>query len=284
MIKLYKLIAKTNFKSPIILFPFVMPLILMLMYSVMVPSSLNNIDGAQAFVNSIFFTLLSITIMQSGLMGVGFNFMNLKKSVMLRRIGATKMNKSEILGAFLLYGLTIFFINIVWAFAIYAIIDQMGMFWTNVEPGSAPIILDGVTYNSGDHITLHIDWSLFSMEKFGKVILVIIIGALLSYGIGFFFVSISDDINKFQGLVSMYFFGTAILGGMMIPSNDIEWMQWVGLFLPHVYFSHLFDWAIGNPATNSIINQDVMLSLDFIIPIVVGIVAFTAAVKFLKFE
>lgn len=262
MLKLFKLIAKTNFKSPVIVFPFLMPTIFMLLYSAFTPA---GVDAAQTYVNGIFFTLLAITIMQSGLMGFGFNFMNLKKSVLLRRVGATKMTKAEVLGAFVLYGLALLVINISWSFILFVVLTYAGFFYPA-----------GTSMSEG----IHIDWGYMTWDMFGKVVLASLIGTYLSYGVGLFLVSISKNINMFQGLTSMYFFATSILGGMMMPTGSTpQWMVDIGYALPHVYFSHLFDWAKGATTLDAL-----NLSLDIAIPLTVGTIATVASIKFLKFD
>gem|GEM_PF-3290271 len=112
MLALYKLVAKTNLKSPTISFPLIFPIIIMLLLSTGVVinpdlKSVDNVTQVNNQITNIFVTVVAIVTMQTGLMGFGFNFMNLKKSVMLRRIGATKLKKSEVIGAMIGYGLTI---------------------------------------------------------------------------------------------------------------------------------------------------------------------------------
>jgi hypothetical protein len=100
---LYKLITKTNLTAPYIVFPLVMPIILVLFYSTLITGT--HVE-AQLAVNSIIVTVLAMSTMQSGIMGFGYNFLNIKKSVLLKRAGATKLTKMDVLGAVALYGIT----------------------------------------------------------------------------------------------------------------------------------------------------------------------------------
>lgn len=254
---LYKLILKTNIKSPVIAFPLVFPLILILTYS----ASVNSQESADL----IIITLLTMMTMQSGLMGFGMNFMNLKKSVLLRRIGATKMSKGEVLGAVMLYGMTIWLISIVWIISLAGIFDAAGLFWS----------ID----SEGTKIFYHISWSSYN---WGKMFFATIVGLYLSFAIGLFFCSIAKNIEMFQGMTMMYFFSAMFLGGLIFNLDEMPiWMEWVGYLIPHTYFADLFTWA-GD--TMGVKSWDAKNTADIIICILIGTLAIIGSIKFLKFD
>ncbi len=83
-----------------------MPLIFVLLYATGVSDGLNQ-AGIDALVAGFFCTIMAVTTMQSGLMGFGINFISIKKSVLLKRIGATELEKRDVILATLLFGLTL---------------------------------------------------------------------------------------------------------------------------------------------------------------------------------
>lgn len=263
MRSLYKLITITNLKSPIIAFPLAMPLIFTLLYTVMVSMSPTP-EARQIFVNSTLVTTLSITTMQSGLQGFGLNFMNLKKSVLLRRIGVTRLTKVEVLGAVILYGMTIWLISFLWIIALSAIFSAANMYWGD---------------NPQDIYRIQ-----FAQFNWGRIILSTLIGVYLSFAMGAMFVSISKNINMFQGLVMVYFFSASILGGLLFPGIKPEWMNIVSFIIPHAYFADIFAWSADAGGTFSDLNFNLRLSLDIVVPILIGTGSLFVAVKFLKFS
>lgn len=262
MKSLYKLITVTNLKSPIIFFPIMMPLIFSLLYTVMV-SLQPTPELRQIFVNSTLITTLSITTMQSGLQGFGLNFMNLKKSVLLRRIGVTQLTKLEVLGAVILYGMTIWAISFLWIIALAAIFSSAGMYWGE---------------NNSDIYRIQ-----FTSFDWGRIILATLIGVYLSFAMGAMFVAISKNISMFQGLTMTYFFTASILGGLLFPGVKPEWMNAISFIIPHAYFADLFAWASNSGGSFSDLNLTLRLSLDIIIPILVGTSALIVAIKYLQF-
>ncbi len=263
MFSLYKLILKTNIKSPVIMFPILMPLIFLLMFA-------GSIDANA--VNTSVLAVLSITVMQSGLMGFGFNFMGLKKSILLKRIGATKITKFEAMMGIALYALTLFVISTTWTFILAEIFTV-----TNFFPGEGFIWGD-------------VAW--------GSLAFGVVIGLFLSYALGMMFLSFSKDDQQYSMLVMFYFFLASFLGGMLIPngSANIEWMRYVGYAIPNVYSSHLmsaagygvdfvniFNFSAGY-TYNGLAVEGWEAALNVFVPIVIGIVAILTSIKFFKWD
>jgi len=272
---LYKLITKTNLKSPVIAFPLVFPLILLLMYSVMIGDNLKTAPEVDTAVMVMFITAISLTTMQSGLMGFGFNFIKLKKSVMLRRIGATKLKKEEVLGAVMLYGLTIWLISIVWLTIWAYIFSASGLFYS--------------IQSDGGHITGHLklqnlNWPMFLAGTISML--------MISYAIGLFFASFAKDDSVFHAMTSTYFFTVGLIGGLMIPVAKPQWMIDAAYILPNAYPNELFGLASGAigiagiPSSSSpfqLITQGKAIA-DFCVPVILSVLIFIAAVKVLKFD
>ncbi len=269
---LYKLITKTNLKSPMTAFPLIFPLIMILMYSVLIPEDL-SVQEVNSAILIVLMTAISLITMQSGLMGFGFNFVKLKKSVMLRRIGATKLSKTDVLGAVVLYGLTIWLISMIWIFIWGYIFSSAGLFYS---------IKDG-NHVVGHLNILNIDWPMF----IGATIVMV----LISYSIGLFFASFAKNDSVFQAIVMTYFFSVGLLGGLMIPGVVPDWMIYVGYVIPHSYANELYGIAtgsvvVGYAGTNPeiiYISQAKEIA-DFIVPIVLSFVITFGAIKILKFD
>ncbi len=263
MFSLYKLILKTNVKSPSIMFPILMPLIFLLVFAGSV---------SPTGVNAAVLSVLSISVMQSGLMGFGFNFMALKKSVLLKRIGATKITKFEALMGIALYALTLFVLSTSWTLILTEIFTV-----TNFFPGEGFIWAD-------------VAW--------GSLTFGILIGLFLSYAIGMMFLSFSKDDQQYSMLVMFYFFLASFLGGMLIPggSENIEWMRYVGYAIPNVYSSHLMTAAGSGVDFVSLFNftsgytygtlsiDGWEAALNIFVPIVIGIAAIGVSIKFFKWD
>ncbi|NQX83117.1 MAG: hypothetical protein HRS50_00160 [Mycoplasmataceae bacterium] len=259
---LYKLITKTNLKSPAIAFPLIMPLVFILLYSVGIEDGLDS-ASMDAIVASFLITTLSIQTMNSGLMGFGINFMSIKKSVLLRRIGATKLRKLDVIIAVLLYGLTMWLITFVWIFILIIVFNMSGLFYS---------------LNSKEHILTTGIASFFTLIEWPKLIAALIIMLIVSYSFSLFIVSITHNETTYQAIIMFYFFTASFMGGMIFPGEIPEWMNIVGYLIPHAYAGELFDWTIGEeiPTTK--------LVFDFIVPIIFTTACMFGAVKLLKFD
>lgn len=271
---LYKLITKTNIKSPALAFPLVFPLIMLLMYSVMIQPDLLLQSQVNSAILVMFITAVSLTTMQSGLMGFGFNFIKLKKSVMLRRIGATKLTKAQVLGAVVLYGVTIWFVSIIWLTIWAYIFSAAGLFYSVSTTG-----LDSVV----GHLDLgQLNWPMFLAATIATL--------LISYSIGLFFASFAKDDMIFHAIVMLYFFGVGLIGGLMIPGIKPDWMINAAYIFPNTYANELFGLASGiiEIGSGTDINVQYISEgkaiADFVVPVTLSVVLFIGSIKILKFD
>ena len=279
MISLYKLITKTNLKSPAIAFPLVTPIIFILLFSVGIGPD-KNADELASIVAIFVVTVLSIQTMQSGLMGFGVNFMEIKNSVLLRRIGATKLNKFDVLGAVFLYGITMWLISFLWIFIATMGLNGIGLFYSNSTTGGQDVI-----NRSLDFMT-KIEW--------GKLFISLIMMIVLSYSLGLFFTSIVPNIYAYHAISMLYFFVVSFMGGMLIPGAQPEWMTYVGYIIPHSYVSELFIWSSGNVEIGGSgwshwENETLWISkakfaMNFICPLIISFLCIFSASKFLKYD
>ncbi len=265
MWSLYSLITRTNLKSPTIAFPLIMPLIFVLLYSVGIDSNLDKV-AIDALVAGFFTTILCVQTMQSGLMGFGINFIAIKKSVLLKRIGATELTKTQVIMALLFYGLTLWVISVVWIFLVMILFSSIGLFYS----------VDGAT---GNHVTSSvISW--VSNVNWGKLTLATIVTLYASYGLGLFFTSVAKDDQSYMGMAMLYFFFAGFVGGIMFPPTATmpEWMIDFGYIIPHSYVGYLYDWTANYEVENW------RLILGVVIPIIFGTLITIVGIKVLKFD
>ncbi len=280
MWSLYKLITKTNIKSPTLAFPLVMPLIFVLLYSTGVADGLKQ-EQMDVLVAGFFVTILSVMTMQSGLMGFGINFVAIKKSVLLKRIGATELNKAHVIFALLLFGLTLWVITVVWITLVIILFSAMGVFVSQ-----AGLIIDGnlIVDQTIDPVkATAFGW--MSNVAWGKLAVATLVMLYASYGLGIFFTAIAKDDQMYMGIAMLYFFLAAFIGGIMFPGDTPEWMEYLGYLVPHSYVGPIYDWAGGadiGSATGEIPAWE--FSLGIIVPIVFGTLITFAGIKALKFD
>ncbi len=282
MWSLYKLITKTNLKSPTLAFPLIMPLIFVLLYATGVTAGLDQ-AGVDALVATFFVTILSVTTMQSGLMGFGINFVSIKKSVLLKRIGATELEKKDVIIALLLYGLTLWLISFVWIILSVSIFSAMGVFTSE-----AGYILDGnmiIGVTQDPVSSTAFGWMTDGYINWGRLTLATILMIYASYGLGIFFTAIAKDDQMYMGMAMLYFFFAAFVGGIMFPGPIPSWMEYIGYAVPHSYVGSVYDWAAG--ANIGSLDEEIpvwQFSLGVIVPVVFGTLVTVAGIKVLKFD
>ncbi len=278
MFSLYKLITKTNIKSPTLAFPLVMPLIFVLLYSVGIPDGL-DIVSVNAKVALFFTTILSITTMQSGLMGFGLNFISIKKSVMLKRIGATELSKTDVIIAVLLWGLTLWVISLFWIIAMVSVFSGLGVFVSSAGTHITDGVINATTESAKSTMfgwTSYINW--------GRLTLATFVMLYASYGLGVFFTSVAKDDQMYMGMAMFYFFLAGFIGGLMFPSDNLpEWMGYIAYFVPHSYIKPIYMWAGDFNVTISSVGY-LNFALGIIVPIVFGTLITIAGIKMLKFD
>lgn len=258
---LYKLVLKTNIKGPALAFPLIMPLVFILLYSTGM-DKFESLSLLNAQVAAVFSTILMMITMQSGLMGFGINFITIKKSVLLRRIGATELSKMDVIIAMILFGLTLWIISLVWIFIVVVLFTVIGIFYST-----------GIT--SGDNVAT-LSW--IKDVHWGKLILETIIMLYLSYSMGMLFTTIAPDDQAYMGMAMMYFFFAGFFGGIMLAGSTPEWMNYIGYIVPHRYVDYLTDWTSGKSV------ESWQLALGFVIPILIGTISIGGAAKLLKFD
>ncbi len=278
---LYKLITKTNLKSPTLAFPLVMPVIFLLLYSTGVPGGLSQ-EVMDARVALFFTTILSITTMQSGLMGFGINFITLKKSVMLKRIGATELTKTDVILATALFGLTLWLISFIFIIIVISLLSLMHVY--SSEAGIS--IINNVAYVT-DKTTYASMFGWMEYISWGKLTYATIVMLYTSYGLGLLFTSSAKDEQSYMGLAMLYFFFAGFIGGLMFPGDIPLWMNDIGYLIPHSYIGNIYDWVAGGDITiwnMKNISDGIALLLSTIIPIFFGTIFIFAAIKTLKFD
>lgn len=223
MFSLFKLQLKKTVTSPTIMFPFIMPVIFTLVY---IGAGFNSDQEIATAVG----LLISLTIMQNGIQQYGGNFMNVKETVLIRRIGATKLRKSDVIGAFILVSLVMTMIGIFWILLLYTMIYDIPL-WSS---------------------TYSFQYGLISWPQF---IYGVIAAMLVSFSVGSIFVSYSHSSESYQSKSSIYFFGVALLGGALIPAAlGVSWMHYVSLIFPNSYVAHFIAASIGGQPTFDISN------------------------------
>lgn len=273
MKSLYKLITTTNLKSPTLAFPLIMPLIFVLLYSVGMSDGMSQLQANQQ-VAIYFSTILSITTMQSGLMGFGINFISLKKSVLLKRIGATELSKTDVIMAVLLFGLTLWVISVIWIVLMVVFFSAVGVF----SSAAGTYISGNVIFNISNSTTNATAFGWMAQISWWKTAIATLVMLYCSYGLGLFITTISKDDQAYMGMAMLYFFFAGFIGGLMFPGDVPNWMVYLGYLVPHSYVGSLYDWVAGQDVANW------ELALGFIVPILFGTGITFAAIKLLKFD
>ncbi len=267
---LYKLITKTNLKSPTLAFPLVMPLVFILLYSVGIDKGLSQTE-VDAVVASFFVALLSITTMQSGLMGFGINFISIKKSVLLRRIGATELKKSDVILAVMLFGLTLYAISFAWLIIATTMFSAAGIFYSAAGENAITGMI-----TTQDAVASAFGW--MSNINWGKMLLVTLFMLYISYSLGMLLTTIAKDDQMYMGIGMLYFFFAGFIGGLMFPGEVPQWMETLSYVIPHAYLDPLYDWVAGQDITTF------QMTAGFVVPVVFGTGCLIGAAKLLKFD
>lgn len=252
MSALYKLILKTNIKSPALAFPLVTPIVFVLVFV----TGTNDQE-----LTASFFKIISIMLMQSGTFGFGFNMIALKKSIMLKRIGATKVTKPQVLVASIFYGWTMLLISLIWTTSFTFILSASGYY-------QSPI----------DGHTLHMDFG--SIVNWGYIVLGMIISILVSYSIGIMFVSLARTDEQFAMMAMFYLFFTILLAGLLINNEirqEIPWMVWIGYFNPTVWANDIINFGVIGANTEE-------LWLEIVVPILFAAAAIGISLKTFKWD
>lgn len=206
---LIKLQAKTMIKNPASLFMLIMPLIFV---SIMGTSMAENDQAyTQIIGNVITMNLIAVTMMT-----FGYTLFEMKKSIIMKRIGSTQITKTRAMMAFFAWTSVVGTFTIVWTMIVAQIF---------ASAGATPNFLWG-----------SIHW--------GSFFYALVVGTILSLAIGFFFVSISPNLEVFNMAASMYMMLNMFLGGLFLPGTA-DWMRYVSYALPHTFVGGLMKTAFS---------------------------------------
>ncbi len=280
MLALYKLQIKVLFKNPFLIFDFLFAFIFILIFGSILQSNIffdEQIKIIQMTQLSGF--ILGMIILNSGMYSFGFSFFTMKESILLKRIGSTKIKKSEAIFAFIISGFTILFLVIIWVFFLVWIFGLSKVipkiYWENI--------------------------------KFGALFFGIALGAISSYLIAFFFVSISSNSEIYNTITTLYFFIAIFLSGGLNVNNveSVAWMEyiswltpvgWNSTFLSHSMLGYdvwnLSGYFIDVPILNNtrelvVVKEKVNsweATLDIFMPIIFSIAAILATLKTFKWD
>ncbi len=265
MFALYKLQTKVLFKNPFLIFDFLTSFIFIIIFGSLIQANADMTSAMkETAMTSLFGFILAMLLLNSGMYSFGFSFFSMKESVLLKRIGASKISKPGALSAFMLSGITLLVLVLIWAFSITAILGVGGVI---------PMI------SWGDA-----NWS--------AVIVGIIIGAITSYILALFFVSISKNTEIYNMFTTLFFFFAVFLSGDLTGS-DAQWMQIISYLTPVGWNSEFISNAfLGLPVWNlggysSAIVGDIeawRATLDLIMPIIFAAVAGLITIKTFKWD
>ncbi len=269
MFALFKLQIKVLFKNPFLIFDFLIAFIFILIFGSLIQNNASLALEAQKQVamTSLFGFIVAMLLLNSGMYSFGFSFFSMKESVLLKRIGASKISKPGALSAFMLSGLTILCLVLIWTFSLTAILGVAG-------------------------VIPQIAWA---DAKWGAVIVGIIIGGITSYILALFFVSISKNTEIYNMFTTLFFFFAVFLSGGLTGS-DARWMEIISYLTPVGWnadfisnaFLGLPVWNLGG-YTGNIMGMPMSVeaweaSLDLIMPIIFATVAGLATIKTFKWD
>lgn len=223
---------------------------------------------------AIITSITLMMVMNSAMQSFGMSFFEMKNSVLLKRIGATKISKFEAIGSFMLWGFTTMFITLGWIFI------WVGIF----QIPKVGLMTNWMLYVSPD-IWANVNWAGF--------IIAIFITSLAFYAIAFLFVSVNKNSESYQITSTFYFFLAVFLGGTFTPTSSREWMTIVSYLSPLGWGTDL---AISSMLGGNIFNLSAG-SLNviesgsqfeaigrFVFPIIYGISAGLASIYFFKWD
>lgn len=267
MTAIIKMQARTFLRNPSSVFFIIFPIIMM---TVLGSVSTNNLapEAASQAMLLVITNVITITAMSTLLTNFGSNFMELKRSVIIKRLGSTQVTKFEALAGFMIWAI---FQTI---FSIFYIIF-LGVLFTNWTGWMAP----------------EIAWS--NVDPLGAIYGIVLL-MLISFTMAFLIISLSPSSEVYQIFAFLYFFLVLYFGGLIFPTVNIEWMNIFSLFLPHTYVAHFLGGAFnggeyafsGGPVsiwdftnwTDEYVLEGVS-SLNIVMPIVVVIISGTIGLK-----
>lgn len=264
---LYKLQAKAWISNPFVKSEFLLSVVFLVVLSAMATQNTSNPDLLSITNLGIIGSIIALFTMNSAIYSFGFSFYEMKESVLLKRIGATKISKGGAIGSFVLWGMTSMAIMWVWILAIVGIASAVG-----------PDV-SGILYVSKD-AWANIDWV--------STLSGLIVTAISFLPIAFLFVSLAPNSEIYNSIATIYFMLVGFLGGSMTPNVDREWMNIISYMSPLGWSTNLVqnglfgitEWTSAAP-----LGDWTSIGLvDLAIPLAYGAAAGLASAKFFKWD
>lgn len=200
-----KLQARAFFKNPASIFGILISTVLLLIFGTM----MNDMTVVVA-------NVITITIITTGLMSFGMIIFELRKSIIMKRIGATSITKPMAIFAFFIWATIEAMMTLAWIFILTILFQATN--YANFG-GEGAIVWASVSW-------IGLLWAVFW-------------GILASLSLGFLFVSISPNFNVFNMYTMLYFFLASFVGGLFFPGAQANWMTYIGYAVPHTYVSDM---------------------------------------------
>lgn len=224
---LIKLQAKTMIKNPASFMMVIMPVLFIGIMGTSTPQTTDSFT--QIVGNVITMNLIAVTMMT-----FGYTLFEMKKSIIMKRIGSTQITKTRAMMAFFAWSSVVGLFTIFWTMAVASIFTLSGAVGQTI----------GDTYVAAKFSWGNINWVSF---VYG-----IIVGTLLSLVVGFFMVSISSNLEVFNMISMLYMMLNMFLGGLFLP-GQAPWMEYVAYALPHSYIADIMGAAFkGGDVFNAI--------------------------------
>lgn len=234
----YKIFAKYYFKS---FFP--------AFFNFVFPVLIFAILGTIMNVNYMLPGVIAMTTMSQGLTAMPFSILELKKSVLLKRIGASPIKSSKFTIVVLTWFSFMIMLSIIWL-----------MLWAiALHPGSINSMFSNLSHNH---------WLSFIGFLFGNILNIV-----TCLSVGLVIASISKGENQAQAIGMLLFFPSSFLTGQFVTIDvisQVEVMNWISRFIPFRYTTMMIisSWSGNNIFEFSDIVAPIMLSGDAIADLV----------------
>ena len=113
---LFKLQTRTHFKNPSSMMGIIIMTILLAIFAGIAPNTFSTSVAA----------VLSISLISMGIMQFGFSLLELRKSVIFKRIGSTAITKPQAMFSLFSFSAFTFLIDVLYAFGLVALFDISG--------------------------------------------------------------------------------------------------------------------------------------------------------------
>lgn len=221
---------------------------------------------------AIITSIAMMMVMSAAMQTFGMSFFEMKDSVLLKRIGATKISKGSAVGSFILWGLT----------SMLFIIGWMSL-WVGVF--QIPAISESTNG------LLYVDPSVWANVNWAGFFVAVITTSIAFYAIAFFFVSFNKNSESYQISSTFYFFLAVFLGGTFTPDANREWMTIISYLTPLGWGTDL---AISSMIGNNVFDINSIATIEhvtnfeaigrFVFPLLLGGLAGLASIKLFKWD